>query len=386
MTSVFISEAAYNDSLEPIVRNMLDQTIGDRVFPGARILIKPNLLMPVRPSRGILTHPLVVRAVARWALDRRGKVQVSDSPGIGPFNKILQEGEYLETCRDLPIDWQPFSRPTAVDIGPPFGRIELAADALEADLVINLAKLKTHVMMRMTLGVKNLFGCVIGLEKTRWHYRAGIDRNFFARLLVQICKAIDPDVTIIDGILGLEGQGPGIGGTPRHIGILAAGTDPFGLDFTIARSVGCPPESLPTHVAALGLGYFSGMPDIVGCDSPAHKLLLPELGSSGFGPPSLQKLMRKYLLRRPRVARPDCRVCGLCVKQCPADAIAILSDGLRFDYDRCIRCYCCVEVCPHGALSAMEPLGGKMLRQLKTWSLPVLQRLGLDQEKTPGPH
>jgi uncharacterized protein (DUF362 family)/Pyruvate/2-oxoacid:ferredoxin oxidoreductase delta subunit len=345
------------------------------------VLIKPNLLLPARPAKGILTHPLVVRAAAQWVLEKGGKVQVSDSPGIGPFKKILQEGGYLETCSDLPIDWQPFERPMQVDIGPPFGRIDLAADALAADLVINLAKLKTHVMMRMTLAVKNMFGCVIGLEKTRWHYRAGIDRELFARLLVQICKAVNPAVTIIDGILALEGQGPGKGGTPRPMGILAAGTDPVALDFAVARMVGCPPESIPTHVAALGLGHFSGAPDMVGTLPPPKKLLLPELGSSGFGPPSFQKLMRKYLMQRPCVIRSKCRICGLCEKQCPAEAITTQTDNIRFDYDRCIRCYCCVEVCPHGALFTMEPLAGKMLRQVKTWAMPVLQRVGVDQEK-----
>jgi uncharacterized protein (DUF362 family)/ferredoxin len=332
---------------------------------------------------GILTHPLVVRATAQWVLERGGTVQVSDSPGIGPFKKILQEGEYLETCRDLPIDWQPFTRPVAVDIGQPFGRVELGADALEADLVINLAKLKTHVMMRMTLGVKNMFGCVIGLEKTRWHYRAGIDRDLFARLLVQICGAVNPAVTIIDGVLALEGQGPGKGGTPRHIGMIAAGTDPVALDFAVARMAGCPPGSLPTHGAALGLGRFSGTPDIVGTVPKIFPLHLPELGSAGFGSPSVQKLMRKHLLQRPRVTGPKCRVCGLCEKQCPASAITTQSDGIRFDYDQCIRCYCCVEVCPHGALFTTDPLAGKMLRQVKTWALPVLRRIGLDQGKTP---
>lgn len=381
MTSVFISKADYDDSLAPVIHDMLDSTIGSRIFPGARVLIKPNFLLPAKPSRGILTHPLVIRAVANWVMEKGGKVQVSDSPGIGTFRKILQDGEYLDTCRDLPIDWLPFSRPGKVDIGPPFGRIDLAADALEADLVINLAKLKTHVMMRLTLGVKNMFGCVIGLEKTQWHLRAGIDRDLFARLLVQICLAVNPAVTLIDGILGLEGQGPGKGGTPRHIGILAAGTDPVALDFAIARMVGCSPDSLPTHQAALGLKRFSGPPDIVGTFPPPIRLLLPELGTAGFGPPSVQKLMRRHLLQRPGVTRPECRICGLCGKQCPAHAITTRDDDIVFDYDRCIRCYCCVEVCPHGALFTTEPLAGKMLRQIKTWVRPLLQRVGLDQEK-----
>jgi len=374
MTSVYISKASYDDSLAPIIHGMLDETLGGRMFSGARVLIKPNLLLPAKPSRGILTHPLVVRAVAQWVLEKGGKVQVSDSPGIGSFEKILREGGYFDICRDLSIDWRPFTRPIKVDIGPPFGRIDLAADALEADLVLNLAKLKTHVMMRMTLGVKNMFGCVIGLEKTQWHLRAGIDRDLFASLLVQICFAVNPAVTLIDGILALEGQGPGRSGTPRHVGILAAGTDPVALDFSIARLAGCHPDTLPTHQAALKLGRFSGPPDIIGTAPQPIRLLLPELGSAGFGPPSVQKLMRRHLLQRPSVAGTECRICGLCGKQCPAYAITTRDDGIAFDYDRCIRCYCCVEVCPHGALSAVEPLAGKMMRQVKTWARPVLER------------
>lgn len=377
MVSVYISKASYDDSLSPIIHGMLDETIGSRIFSGARVLIKPNLLLPAPPSRGILTHPLVVRAAAQWVLQRGGNVQVSDSPAIGSFKNILREGGYLEACRGLSIDWQPFSRPMQVDIGPPFGLVDLAADALDADLVINLAKLKTHVMMRLTLGVKNMFGCVIGLEKTRWHYRAGIDRDLFARLLVQICHAVNPAVTLVDGILALEGQGPGKGGTPRRLGILAAGTDPIALDFAIARMVGCSPDSLPTHQAAMELGRFSGPPDIVGATPKVPGFLLPELGSAGFGSPALQKLMRKHLLQRP-VVRSKCRACGLCEKQCPADAITMQDDRIRFNYDRCIRCYCCVEVCPHGALFTMAPLPGRMLRQIKAWALPLLQRVGLD--------
>ncbi len=354
---------------------MLDDTIGGRMFPGAQVLIKPNFLLPAAPSRAILTHPLVVRAVARWVLDRRGKVQVSDSPGVGPFKKILQEGGYLDTCKGLPIDWRPFDRPKQMDIGPPFHRVDLAADAMEADLVINLAKLKTHVMMRLTLGVKNMFGCVIGLDKSQWHLRAGIDRSLFARLLVQICFAVNPAVTLIDGILALEGQGPGKGGTPRKVGILAAGTDPVAVDSVIAGMVGCPPDTLPIHQAAVRLGRFNEPVQFIGPLTPVAGFRLPEMGSAGFGPPPVQRLMRRHLLQRPRVIETKCRVCGLCGKQCPARAITIRTDTVSFDYERCIRCYCCVEVCPHGALFTTEPMAGKMFRQLKYWGSQAIRRL-----------
>jgi ferredoxin len=216
---------------------------------------------------------------------------------------------------------------------------------------------------------------VIGLEKSRWHLRAGIDRNLFARLLVQICLTVNPAVTLIDGILALEGQGPGKGGTPRRLGILAAGTDPVALDFAVARMLGCSAESLPVHQAAVRLGRFSGPPEIIGTLPPAVRIRLPELGSAGFGPPAAQKLMRKHLLRRPRVDETKCRVCGICEKQCPARAVTTRRETVTFDYNRCIRCYCCVEVCPHGALSTMEPLAGRMFRQLQDWTRQAIHAM-----------
>jgi uncharacterized protein (DUF362 family)/Pyruvate/2-oxoacid:ferredoxin oxidoreductase delta subunit len=383
MTSVYISTATYDDA-EATIHRMLDDTLGDRMFPGARVLIKPNFLLAAPPERAIVTHPMVVRAAARWVLEKGGKVQVSDSPAIGPFKKILNEGGYLDACRGLPIDWRPFDRPRNVDIGLPFGRIDLAADALEADLVINLAKLKTHVMMCLTLGVKNLFGCVIGLEKTQWHYRVGIDRDLFARLLLQICYAVKPAVTLIDGILALEGQGPGKGGIPRNLGILAAGTDPVSLDFAISQLVGCPVQNLPIHQAAIRLGYFKTPPRVVGCAVPPTAFKFPEMGSAGFGPEPVQRFMRKHLLQRPQVIRNACRLCGLCEKQCPADAITLASDTLAFDYNRCIRCYCCVEVCPHGALFTREPLPGALLRVARQWAIPLLGWMGVDTKKKSG--
>jgi ferredoxin len=276
----------------------------------------------------------------------------------------------------MPIDWLTFARPKQVDIGPPFGRIELAADAVEADFIINLAKLKTHVMMRLTLGVKNMFGCVIGMKKTQWHLQTGVDRDLFARLLVQICHAVNPGVTLVDGILALEGQGPGKGGTTRHLGLLAAGRDPVALDYAVSRLVGCPPESLPTHQAAIGLGLFAGPPTLIGNYTPVAGFRLPELGSAGFGPEPVQRLMRKHLLRRPAVNKPLCRVCGVCGKQCPAGAIATLPDRICIDTNKCIRCYCCVEVCPHGALFTADPLAGRMARQLKEWALRVVHPPG----------
>lgn len=332
--------------------------------PGARVLIKPNFLGPAAPRRAMTTHPLVVRAAAEFALARGARVLVADSPGIGSFERLLAEGGYREALEGLDLAVRPFAATVGVDIGPPFGRIALAREAVEADLVINLPKLKTHAMMLLTLGVKNLFGCVVGAEKPRWHLRSGVDRRMFARLLVQIAAAVRPAATLVDGVLAMEGQGPGRSGTPRTLGVLAAGRDPHAVDRAVCRLLGVPEERLPTLAAAAELGLLPPAFEIRGDFRVVSGFRLPALGPLTFGPRALQPLIRRHLVERPVADPGRCRLCGECRRACPAGAITQYARAVGFDYDRCIRCYCCVEKCPHGALRAVETGPGRLLRRL----------------------
>jgi uncharacterized protein (DUF362 family)/Pyruvate/2-oxoacid:ferredoxin oxidoreductase delta subunit len=361
MSAVIISSAAYDEKLSAIIHSMMDLLVKDSIFPGAHVLLKPNLLIPSKPAQGITTHPKVVRAVAEYVLAKGAKVQVSDSPALGSFQKAIKDGGYLDTCKGIDIDWKPFSTSKKVDIGPPFGQIDIAADAMDADVVINLAKLKTHIMMCLTLGVKNMFGCIIGYEKPQWHVRAGIDRDLFAKLLVQICRAVRPTITLVDGILALEGQGPGKSGTPKNLGFLVGGRNPEAVDQIIAKIVKCPLDMLPTHQAATALGITDENPRVIGEIPSVDHFQLPVLSSTVFGPPPFQKFMRKHLIMRPVTISNMCQHCGICEKQCPATAITMDKTHLSFNYDRCIRCFCCVEVCPHGALHSTNTFLGKAI-------------------------
>jgi len=343
---------------------MLDSVGPDLVQSRQRVLIKPNLLSPAKPEQAVTTHPMVVRIVAEYVLSKGARPIISDSPPLGSFEKILTEGEYVKTFRDLEVEFKALRSSEKVNIGEPFGQIDIASDALEADLVINLAKLKTHSQMLLTLGVKNMFGCIVGYRKPEWHLRAGIDRELFARLLVQIYQAIKPGITIVDGILALEGQGPGKSGTPRQLGILVAGLDAVEVDRSICRMLGLNPDVLLTNRAAKELGLVDETVYINGDFSIINDFKLPVPGPLTFGPGPLQKVMRKHLIQRPVVDHNLCKRCEDCVLYCPAKAIRMDKDRILFDYDQCIRCYCCLEICPHGALRSKEPLAGKIIRGL----------------------
>jgi uncharacterized protein (DUF362 family)/Pyruvate/2-oxoacid:ferredoxin oxidoreductase delta subunit len=365
MPNIFIKSGTYDyKTLKPLIFEMIDAMGAEPISAQARVLIKPNFLLPAKPEAAVLTHPHVVRAVAEYVLDRGARPLIADSPAMGSFEKIVKDGGYQESLAGLDVDFKPFKASVKVDIGEPFGRIEIAREAMEADVVINLPKLKTHVGMLLSLGVKNLFGCVVGLRKPQWHLKSGADREMFARLLVQIFKAVNPYVTIVDGISALEGQGPGKSGTPRHLGILVGGRDAFAVDTTICSVLGIEPDELPTHKAASQLGLVSDDIYIRGDFNIVHNFRLPQTESLTLGPKPFHSFMRKHLLQRPEVDTRICRMCGECLQYCPAKAIGQDDGALVFDYDGCIRCYCCIEICPHGALRATEPLSGKVLRKL----------------------
>lgn len=368
MPAVIIKKGTYDESqLKSLVFEMLDSLGRDFVKKHTRVLIKPNLLLPATVEQAILTHPLVVKTAAQWALDRQARVSIGDSPATGSMQKIRRVGGYDAALAGLPIEFNNFKSTKRIDIGQPFGRIDMAGAPLETDVVLNLAKLKTHSQMLLTLGVKNLFGCIVGLRKPEWHLRSGINRQLFARLLVQIHEAVAPAVTLIDGILALEGQGPGKSGTPRRLGVLVGSDNAHLADAAVCKLINLKSNRLPTLAAAEKLGLLpEGAGDVaIPKEIPmVTDFRFPELATAAFGPKRMRRFMRRHLLQRPVVDTLLCELCGQCRKYCPAKAIAQDTQMIHFNYDACIRCYCCIEICPHGALKAVETGPGKFLRCL----------------------
>ncbi len=363
MVDVLFKNSSYGAAdLGDTICDIMDGAGGDRIQPGTRVLIKPNFLLPAGPEKAITTHPLVVKAVVEYVLEKGAKPVVADSPGMGSFEKILRKGGYLDATGGLDVIFRPFRESVSVDIGEPFGTIQLAKEAIQSDFVINLAKLKTHAQMLLTLGVKNMFGCVIGLKKPEWHLKAGTDRAMFARLLVQICRAVGPGITIVDGITAMEDQGPGKSGTPRELGLIAGSRNVYALDMTLCKVLGLDPALLQTHRAAEKMGL---LPDSINLKGRFHVLddfVFPDIGPLTMGPKLLHGFMRRNIIQKPAVNNKACKLCGECWKYCPVKAITHNIKGIRFNYDTCIRCYCCLEICPHGVIRMQEPLLGKLIR------------------------
>jgi uncharacterized protein (DUF362 family)/Pyruvate/2-oxoacid:ferredoxin oxidoreductase delta subunit len=364
MVDVLFRKTSYEDSnLNAVVFEILNAGGAGEIQKGSKVLIKPNLLLPATPDQGITTHPAVVRAVAEYVIEKGGHPIISDSPGVGSFRKIMIRGGYAHALEGLKVRIKPFKESVKVDIGEPFGIIDMAKEVFESDMVINLAKLKTHAKMLLTLGVKNLFGCIVGLRKPGWHLRAGTDREMFARLLVQVYQAIRPEITIVDGVLAMEGQGPGKSGRPRELSLLVGSKDAIAADMAIASVLGLDPATLYTNKMAKEMGLSPQAIHINGYFNILDDFDFPDIGPMSLGPDFLHRFVRRYVLQKPVVDNKVCKLCGECWRYCPAKAIDHHIKGITYDYNDCIRCYCCLEICPHGAIRMKEPLLGRIIRR-----------------------
>ncbi|MBI5638032.1 MAG: DUF362 domain-containing protein [Nitrospinae bacterium] len=338
--------------------------LGKFVTPGDSVLLKPNMLAPATPEKAVTTHPAVVRAVAELVLDAGGKPFIADSPAVPGFAVTAKRTGLGEVAKGLGIPIFDLKESTEFKAGDNriFRMLELSRHALEANRIINLPKFKTHAQMYLTGGVKNTFGCVVGSRKAQWHFKAGIDRIFFARMLVEVHHAVDPDLTILDTIEAMEGDGPGTGGTPRHIGLLAAATDAVALDRTMLDIAGGELDNFFVMRAAAEMGIGETDPRrirVLGDDAARfaqRDFRFPKTGTVIFGPKAFQRFVLNHLTAKPMEDRSKCTLCNKCIEICPTEIITVKNGKLAFNYDKCIRCFCCVEVCPEGAMKPATPL------------------------------
>ena len=365
MSKVYIRKAEYDYTiLKPLVFDLMDSIAGDLIKKWSRVVIKPNLLAAATPDMAVVTHPLIVKAAAEYVISKGVRPQISDSPAVGSFEKIIKVSGIKDALEGLDVEYKEFKEFVAVDVGKPFEKIEIAEDAVNADVLINLPKIKTHTHMLLTLGIKNLFGCIVGMKKPEWHLRAGTDKEMFAAMLVKIFQALKPAVNIYDGILAMEGQGPGKSGVPREVGVIVGSGDARVADRVISEMLGVEPGMVLTNKIASEQRHETGEIIIDGEIPRIENFRLPEMAPMEFGPKIVHGYIRRHLVQRPECDKSECRLCGECWEYCPAEAITHDKKKIHFDYDKCIRCYCCIEVCPHAALRAVETMTGKVARKV----------------------
>ncbi len=354
------------------VLELLDEA-GTPVRPGMKVVLKPNLVMAKKPSDAATTHPSLVQAAAEYLVEKGARVIVADSPG-GPFNRTLLQRVYSVTgmaqaAHESGAVLNTDTGSTTVDCPDAMylKRIELVSAIAQADLVINMPKLKTHGMMVFTGAIKNMVGAVPGIAKADYHLRMS-DYDRFADILIDIFLACKPALNIVDAVTCMEGHGP-TGGRPRHLGLVIAGTDGFEVDLAALHIMGAKPADTPVTDRIVKRGLCSSEPGDIeitgtGAGFETHPFDMPsldDLKAVNFLSRGLPGFVAEMFKQHPVFDRELCSGCGRCMEVCPAGIIDMKEGRPYADMSRCIKCFCCQELCPSGAVVIKRSLPAQIL-------------------------
>lgn len=353
----------------PSLRPAIEKALAPQIeafggsLSGRSLMMKPNWLAWRRKEDVACVHPAFVVELAKVLKDAGAKVSIMENPAVQTAPSIAKSmGIDKELGRlGVPVaNFTDYTRIKSVD-GVRFRNIEAAREYLDFDAVVNVAKAKTHAMMTLTLCVKNLFGMVKGSERMGWHLAVGKDFPMFADMLLDIYLVVKPQFNLLDGVVCMEGNGPG-SGDPVFRGFVAGSADSLALDASVSPLLGVPDLLLLRNAAKRGvLPAFESCGDSLTLEPlrlPPPPGMLTEWGMPL--PPFLKGLMRDFVVSRPLLNPASCTGCGLCVKMCPPQSLALHGGKPKFDLKNCIRCYCCQEHCPKGAISSKKTAAMKV--------------------------
>lgn len=342
---------------------------GKSDLKGKRVLLKPNLLMKKPPEAAVTTHPIVIRAFAEILKEKGASLFIGESPGgkntKNSFEKALKVSGLLPVIKEYDIEIVFFdSECEEKNIG---GKLKTKLQIFDPngkfDFVINLCKFKTHGFMGLTCAVKNIFGFVVGTSKAQCHLRF-TEPEDFADMLLDLALYIKPSLSVVDGIISMDREGPS-SGRQINTGFLASSTNPFILDYHLSKSANLDLNRIYTVTASKKRGLLD-------CE---YIVKGDRLYISGFEMPQKTRILssskvfqwlRNQLTAIPYYDKKICRRCYECIKNCPPQVIRKDSKGypeLKNSVG-CIRCYCCVELCPFEAAKIKQPF---LLRILKKY-------------------
>jgi len=325
--------------------------IKESVKPNMKVLVKPNLLSARPPEDAVDTHPEVVRAVVRLVKEAGGRVILGDSPAAGFGKNVLDVYEVSgmkKLAHEEGVDLVKFTSAKFVD-GIPISRY-----VFDCDLVISVPKFKTHCITMITAAIKNTYGVVVGMYKAAAHSKAPREEDF-AKVIAKVFSIAKPNITVLDGIAVMEGDGPS-SGEPRNLGFVMAGFDAVAMDSCLADMIGLKPLDVLVTKEAYGMNLGEAdlsLIEIVGDDFNGFRLKdfkLPQTMPMRIIPGIVAKSVAHFIRFKPYINTRICKRCGLCKVTCPVGCIEIEKDACGIDYHKCVRCMCCHEVCPYKAI------------------------------------
>ncbi len=335
--------------------------IGQFVKPGMTVLVKPNLLSARPPEDAVDTHPEVVRAVVRLVKRSGGTPKIGDAPGGYGKNieEIFDTSGMKRIAKEEGVELVKFDTPKFID------GIPIARQVFDCDRFISVPKLKTHCITVLTAALKNTFGIVTGLYKAEAHSRAPKEADF-VRILAKVHSIAKPHLTVVDGIVGMDGDGPA-GGEPKRMELVMAGTDAVAIDALIAKIIGLKSLDIlltkKAYEMGLGEADFARI-EVAGDDIDgfiSRDFRLPQTTPLRVIPRAVVNALAGLIRFKPWIDEAICARCKLCEQTCPIDAIMISKERCRIDYRKCVRCLCCQEVCPYKAITIRRNILTKMV-------------------------
>ncbi len=337
----------------------------DWVREGMVVGIKANLVSAMKPEECATTHPSLLRALTVMLREKGARVIIGDSPGgvyTAAFVNHVYSAAGLGVCEEAGAE---LNRDlSTAEARFPEARVlksfTYTAWLDSCDAIINVCKLKSHGMMGMSAGAKNLFGVIPGTMKPEYHFRFP-NMADFAHMLVDINDYFAEKVklTLVDAVEGMEGNGP-TKGTPRHIGVLLASASPHTVDAVCCRLIGLSEDAVPTLLCARERGLLpeeitliptDAAFDVEACAIRDFEHVAVRRGHLFTSKGKLvSKVLEKLLTSRPKLKTSECVGCAKCANICPACAITMVDKKAIIDRDKCIRCFCCQEFCPTGAM------------------------------------
>lgn len=335
------------------------------IKPGDKVLLKINLLMKKHPDEAVTTHNVFVKALASVVMQAGGIVTIADSPG-GLYNETILRSVYkgceIDTVAKqlgAKLNYDTSFETVSYPEGKTVKSFPIIKPILDADVVITVPKLKTHMMTFYSGAVKNMFGAVPGVYKAEYHFSLP-ERDDFCSMLVDLCSLTKPSLAIMDAIDIMEGEGPS-SGIKRHFGAVLASDNPYALDLAACALVGIEPSESPTVKESIKRELCpkdANELSLVGDDFESMKiddLIKPHIGTTDFLdrkfiPKRISAALNRALSPIPNFKKDVCIGCGECMRRCPAKAIEIKNGFPVLTQKKCIHCFCCQELCPKKAI------------------------------------
>lgn len=357
------SEAIYGI----ILKQIEELGIASDFFTGKKVVIKPNLVTATAPSTATCSHPTVVEAVSKIVKKFGGNAIIAESPGGLYTPRILEKNYHsngLDTVSEntgIPLNFDTGYKTLPAPNGKVSKNFNIINPIADADIVVNICKLKTHTLTGMTCAVKNLFGCIPGTQKFEMHARFS-DQRIFADSLIDLCDMIcnaKKTLHICDAIVGMEGNGPS-GGSPRNIGCIIASLNPYALDAVAAHII-----NHSEKVFMLQLERKRGLcppyNDINTIGDEVETFVINDYKPSDSKKNHILTNLPPFLQPKPKITE-RCIGCGKCVDSCPVHTITVKDKKAVIQRSNCIKCFCCQELCPIHAIDVKRNIFLKIIK------------------------